>query len=215
MKLLIPSLIDVMSQLATQRSVFHSEADFQHAFAWECHRLLPESRVSLERPYKTDVATLHLDMLIQHQGTSLAVELKYKTLKFEHGTDEHAYQLKNQSAQDVGRYDYIKDIWRLETITRSIPECAGWAILLTNDSTYWNPSKRLNPVDSSFRLSDGTTLQGSCDWGEKASAGTKKNRERPLILNHSYNLMWRDYSTVAPVKNGKFRYLAIIVTRDH
>jgi hypothetical protein len=28
---------DVLSSLAKQRLVFHSEADFQHAFAWEIH----------------------------------------------------------------------------------------------------------------------------------------------------------------------------------
>lgn len=30
-------LSEVMQRLATVRKVFHSEADFQHAFAWQAH----------------------------------------------------------------------------------------------------------------------------------------------------------------------------------
>lgn len=203
-----------MSKLAADRSVFHSEADFQHAFAWRIHKFLPDASISLERPYKTDSGILHLDMLIQTEGHSLAVELKYKTLKLDHTSAGDTYQLSNHSAQDIGRYDYIKDIFRIETITRSIPKCTGWAILLTNDSTYWKVSKRSNTVDSGFRLAEGTTLQGARIWGEKASSGTKKNRDKPIILEKSYLLNWDDYSTVSSNKNGQFRYLAIEAKND-
>ena len=204
----------VMSQLSQLRTIFHSEADFQHAFAWEMHKMEPTASLSLERPYKTDETNLHLDMLFQNGGKSLAIELKYKTLKLDHGTDEHRYQLRDQSAQDVGRYDFIKDIWRLETITKSIPNCTGWAILLTNDNNYWKPPSREDTVDISFRLTNGTTLSGTRSWGDKASAGTMKNREKPLALNGAYNLTWKDYSDVTPFKNGKFRYLALRVAND-
>jgi hypothetical protein len=207
----IPPLGDVMAQLAKKRPIFHSEADFQHAFAWELHRRLPDSDVSLERPYRAKAATLHLDMLVQSEGQSLAIELKYKTRKFEHSTSDQSYHLSNQSAQDIGRYDFIKDIWRLEEITRSIPQCVGWAIMLTNDSTYWGNSKRADTVDAFFRLSEGLTIHGTRDWGERASAGTKKNRETPLVLTNSYQLRWADYSTPSTRPNGTFRFLAVEV----
>jgi hypothetical protein len=204
----------VMLRLSQLRTIFHSEADFQHAFAWELHKMDPTASVSLERPYKTNGANLHLDMLFQSNGRSLAVELKYKTLKLQHGTDEHGYQLLDQSAQDVGRYDFIKDIWRLEAITKAVPNCIGWAILLTNDAGYWKPPSRENTVDSSFRLTDGATLSGTRSWGNMASAGTMKNREKPLALNGAYKLIWRDYSVVSPDRNGKFKYLALRVAND-
>jgi hypothetical protein len=191
--------------------IFHSEADFQHAFAWELHKMEPTASVSLERPYKTSGANLHLDLLFQNNGRSLAVELKYKTLKLQHGTNEHGYQLLDQRAQDVGRYDFIKDILRLETITKAIPNCIGWAILLTNDASYWKPPSHENTADSNFRLTDGATLSGTRSWGSKASAGTMKNREKPLALNGVYKIAWRDYSIVSPERNGKFKYLALRV----
>ena len=210
----LQSVEDVMSRLAKIRPIYHSEADFQHAFAWELHKRKPNGNISLERPFKTDSANLHLDLLFQSDGASLVVELKYKTLRLEHGANEHGYRLLNQGAQDIGRYDFIKDIWRLEVITRSIPQSTGWAILLTNDSTYWNPAKRQDTADSSFRLSDGTTLQGSLSWGPKTSAGTMKNREKSLVICKAYKLRWCDYSTIAPGKNGRFRYLAVRVGSD-
>ncbi len=41
---------EVLNTLATQRRVFHSEADFQHALAWEIHRRLPHAAIRLEYP---------------------------------------------------------------------------------------------------------------------------------------------------------------------
>lgn len=41
-------LSDLMRRLALRRPVFHSEADFQHDFAWEAHSMDPNLRVRLE-----------------------------------------------------------------------------------------------------------------------------------------------------------------------
>jgi len=41
-------LQQVLTVLAERRPVVHSEADFQHALAWEAHRLDPDLRVRLE-----------------------------------------------------------------------------------------------------------------------------------------------------------------------
>lgn len=209
MKNSFPNLTDIMLQLSEKRQIFHSEADFQHTLAWEIHNRLPNSKMSLERPYRVANRTLHLDMLVENEGISLAIELKYKTKKLQHSCPNHFYHLLNQSAQDIGRYDYIKDIWRLEEITKAIPKSLGWAILLTNDRSYWSVSKNNNTVDAAFRLSDNTILEGTRSWGKKASKGTKKNRELSLTLNKSYPLKWLDYSTFSTTRNSKFRYLAV------
>ena len=44
------SVSAVLTALAKQRPIFHSEADFQHAIAWEMHKHLPRASVRLERP---------------------------------------------------------------------------------------------------------------------------------------------------------------------
>ena len=37
----------LMASLANRQKVFHSEADFQHALAWQIHEAAPESQVRL------------------------------------------------------------------------------------------------------------------------------------------------------------------------
>jgi hypothetical protein len=39
---------ETMAALALVRPLFHSEADFQHAFAWQLHRAHADARVRLE-----------------------------------------------------------------------------------------------------------------------------------------------------------------------
>lgn len=214
MSTVMPPLQDVLRALAKERVIFHSEADFQHAVAWELHRGLPKASVTLERPYRTGSVTRHLDILIRTAEEALAIELKYKTAKLEHDDCGEGYALASQSAQDIGRYDFIKDIWRLEEITRVIPNCRGWAILLTNDSSYWKATKQTGTNDAEFRLPHGGILQGTRRWSRKASAGGIKNREKPIILRSEYKLAWADYSQLSGQQKGQFRYLGIEVKSD-
>jgi hypothetical protein len=205
------ALNESMIELAGERQVFHSEADFQHAVAWLIHGKLPKARVSLERPWRTVSGDLHIDMLVQQDGMSLAVELKYKTakLKFEH-CGEH-FALANHGAQDLGRYDYLKDICRLEAITNAIPRCTGWAIMLTNDAGYWSPRLRQDTIDAAFRIECGTVLHGAREWASNASEGTKRGRTNTLTLNHKYDLQWQDFSNPFVGPNGKFRFVGVVV----
>ncbi|MFJ8834389.1 hypothetical protein, partial [Micromonospora aurantiaca] len=77
-------LAAVMAELATVRPVFHSEADFQHAFAWTLHRLAPSVGVRLEVPQDGPQVLgrgrRHLDLLcLGADGHRTAIELKYFT----------------------------------------------------------------------------------------------------------------------------------------
>jgi hypothetical protein len=205
---------DVMEALFAQRKVFHSEADFQHAFAWEVHRRFPDSSVRLERPLSAKGKTLHLDFLIQLPERAIAIELKYKTKKLMFELDGEDYHLANHGAQDCGRYDFIKDICRLEHITSSIENCEGYAILLTNDSLYWKPSSSKGiRVDAAFHLSEGRVLHGSLGWTENASDGTKKNRESHLQVDGEYPLSWSDYAITGTENSCQFRYLVVYVPK--
>ena len=202
---------NLMNTLAAQRKAYHSEADFQHAFAWEVHRQFPKSSVRLERPLSVNGKPLHLDFFIQLTNRVMAVELKYKTRKLVIELEGEAFSLANHSAQDTGRYDFIKDIIRLENIASNLMGCEGYAVLLTNDSAYWKPGVP-GTVDEAFRLTEGRILSNSMAWTEKASDGTKKNREKDLQLKGTYKLNWQDFSVVSTESYGHFRYLAVHVT---
>jgi hypothetical protein len=194
-------ILGLMNTLAAQRKAYHSEADFQHAFAWEVHRQFPESSVLLERPLSVNGKTLHLDLFIQLLNKAMAIELKYKTRKLVIELEGEAFSLASHSALDIGRYDFIKDIVRLESIASNLANCEGYAVLLTNDSAYWKPRTQ-GTVDEAFSLTEGRTLSNSMAWTEKASDGTKKNREKQLQLTGSYKLNWQDFSVASTESYG-------------
>ena len=141
----------LMSELARVRPVFHSEADFQHSLALCFHDVIPECRVRLEfKPFPTE--RMYLDIWLP--DIKVAVELKYYTRKFNYEYEGETFTLSNQSAQPVSRYDYLKDIKRLERLSTQQVANAGYVILLTNDSTYWQKSSLKETVDEALRLHD-------------------------------------------------------------
>ena len=73
---------ELLASLAAKRPVFHSEADFQHALAWEIHLAFPDAVVRLERPYRTgEGPRIHLDLWVKGSDRTAVLELKYKTKK--------------------------------------------------------------------------------------------------------------------------------------
>jgi hypothetical protein len=143
----------VLSRLAKKRPVFHSEADFQHALAWELQLESPDAQIRLEKQVATHGSRVYLDLLFQSGDVEIAIEIKYKTRhgKFLYSGEEFA--LRNQSAQDIGRHDFIKDIQRLERYLQSHNNAVGFAVFLTNDQSYWNEPKKSDAVDTEFRIS--------------------------------------------------------------
>jgi hypothetical protein len=197
-----------MASLAEHRPVFHSEADFQHAFAWELQRRHTEARIRLETRPRPGV---RLDVLATIDGSRVAVELKYLLRDLTTTIEGELFALPNQSAQDVRRYDFIKDVARLEVLRRDDYADIGFSIALTNDPSYWQGGNREGVVDAAFRLGEGRTLMGTLAWAAHAGVGTMRGRETPIELVNAYELVWRDYSAVDAPRNGHFRYLVVLV----
>ena len=104
---MIVDIHEAMSRLAASRPIFHSEADFQHALAWELHARLPDMAVRLELPVHVPGKILHLDLWLAGPTGSVAIELKYKTRGLALSAGGEPFSLKDQSAQDLGRYDFL------------------------------------------------------------------------------------------------------------
>lgn len=196
---------ELMNGLARDRPVFHSEADFQHALAWRIHAERLDARVRLERPDPTE--RIYVDLWLP--TNEVAVELKYLTRRLDFEREGELFTLRNQGAQDIRRYDFLKDIQRLERLSNRTDVRAGFAILLTNDPLYWRPPRREGTVDAQFRLHDGRTVEGELAWSEEASSGTKEGREKPICLKDTYRLQWQDYWNGGDGASRQFRYLAV------
>jgi hypothetical protein len=188
-------IVTLMQTLAQSRPVFHSEADFQHAFAWELQKMFPHAQVRLELPVVAGGERMHVDIWVVIDGQPYAIELKYKKRALDATVGSERFLLKNDGAQDLGRYDFIKDIVRLERISAHMPQVEGYAIILTNDSGYWTGSA--GTIDAAFRLPDGRTLNGALSWGLAASKGTTATREQALNLGGSHRILWNDYAQLA------------------
>ena len=205
------SIEALLATLAGSRRVFHSEADFQHALAWQIHEAMPETQIRLE----VDVMQVErrrrfLDIWLPVEG--VAIELKYKTRGLELEQDDESFVLRNQSAQDQGRYDFLRDIQRLEHMHSKLEQCkAGYAVLLTNDSSYWKVPTHRDPVDADFRVHEGRAVSGALAWAASAGPGTVKGRESPIRIRGSYRLRWQEYSSFPGRSYGSFRYLAVSV----
>jgi hypothetical protein len=141
----------------------------------------------------------------------VAVELKYPTAKLELDWHGEHYALKAQAAQDITRYDVVKDISRVERVAFAVPSATGYAVCLTNDAASWNRSLRQDTVDALFRLHEGRTLTGTLRLAAHTGAGTMAKREVPITLAGSYPLQWRDYSLLNGSSAGRLRYLAVPV----
>ena len=198
---------NLINALALERPVFHSEADFQLALAWCIHDAIPSGGVRLEyKPFPDELMCLDIWL----RGIGVAVELKYRTRKLNLEREGEFFALRNMGAHDIGRYEFLKDIQRLEKL-RTLPNArAGFALLLTNDPLYWKPPSRPDTIDAAFRLHEGRTITGKMAWSERAGAGTTKHREEPIRLNGSYDLHWQDYGdNMRDGHNHRFRYLAV------
>ena len=60
----------LMQELSKSRPIFHSEADFQHALAWQIHETMPDSQIRLEYPFRFDGSTIYLDIWLPVEANS-------------------------------------------------------------------------------------------------------------------------------------------------
>ena len=199
----------IMSFLSKHRPVFHSEADFQHSFAWQIHQEFLDAAVRLERPLSTRLGMLHVDIVVDIEGRLNILELKYKTraLSVQSGSEE--FVLQDHGAQPQGRYDFLKDVARLESLAIALPGSEAWAIILTNDSAYWSPPQGIDDTSAVFSLCEGRRVTGNMEWSAHTSAGTKKGREAAIVLANEYILSWSDYTDIGGRSYSRLRYLAL------
>ncbi|HEX5424757.1 MAG TPA: hypothetical protein VFW94_14505 [Candidatus Acidoferrales bacterium] len=196
----------ILRELQNRQPIFHSEADFQHALAWEIHTRYPNATVRLEIHPGRIGPREYIDIWVKHGDAICVIELKYKTRKLDAIWNGEEFHLLNQGAQDIGRYDFIKDVVRVERFVTGHPMASGYAVLLTNDDTYWRTTTRLDTADSSFRIHDDRELSGALRWSEATGPGTMRGRENPLILTNLHRIHWIDYSELPEKGPNKFRY---------
>jgi hypothetical protein len=203
-------LNDLVRVLARKTPVFHAEADFQHALAGELHERHPSFPIRLEHPSTGLGKRAHVGIWLTAGNLAVAIEPRYFTRALSVQIGGEAFSLADRAARDLARYDFLKDIVRVETLLHGSHAATGYALLLTNDRGLWEGPGG-EAVGASFTCREGHEINGALDWSGRASEGTVRGREQAIIVRGAYRCLWRDYSLVAG-GSGTFRYLLIGVS---
>lgn len=199
----------ILEELSINRPVFHNEADFQFSLAWEIQKHHKDFGIRLE--YKVPGFDKRYTDIWIKEPTPIAIELKYKPISTILEINNESFELKPQGAQDIGRYDVLKDLQRIEDIVSMYPNTIGYVILLTNDHLYWDKPRKENSVDRAFKIHEGQNIHGTLSWSSEAGAGTVKDRESTLQINGRYDTKWKHFSKIEH-KSVEFRNLCFKVT---
>jgi hypothetical protein len=206
----------VVHALSIDRPIFHSEADFQHALAWTIQKTYPDFEVRLEKREGPKGNEKYFDICIIVSSRIIPIEVKYKTRALQWkiiGRDRvENYSLKYHAAYGLVRYDFIKDIARIEEYKNG-----GFVIFLTNDKLYWEESS-YKGFDDGFKIHEGKKLRGVLRWKPGIAPGSIKGREKPITLKGEYALHWENYSALKDESspqpsNATFRYVLIEVQK--
>lgn len=103
---------------------FYNESQFQFELALELQKKYPNSKVYLEELTNqfildnNQIKRWYTDIVVEYKNEKnekecIAIELKYKTAKYH---DNNGIILLEQGATDLGRYDFIWDIYRNESL---------------------------------------------------------------------------------------------------
>jgi hypothetical protein len=196
---------NILNNLSKRRQLFHSEADFQFELAWQFKLDNPKTDARLEKPYtlKKD-QKIYMDLLLK-TNKKIGIELKYKTQKFQHLINEEKYDLTNHSATNLGRYDFLHDVARLENLKSKRLIDQGFVVFLTNTPAYWNGNSKYSELSQDFYISEGISKHGSLKWisGVKESS-IGKQRMAPINLKGHYSCHWQTFSKI---ESQEFKFL--------
>lgn len=149
---------DVCAFLESNNELLFNERDFQmHLATWlrNSNNRYDDVDVEYYVPHQelnnyVWNSELRLDIVVKKDGEYCPVELKYKTKKverkisrFDEDLISNVVVMKNQGAQDLGMYDFWKDVRRVELVRNRFERVkGGLAVFVTNDEFYVRGSKR-------------------------------------------------------------------------
>ncbi len=205
----------ILKKLRSKRKVFHSEADFQFELAWNIKEIYNE-RANIRLEYCTineSGINQYIDIVvIMDHKHFIPIELKYKTKSSENTIvdNNEMYNLKSQGAQDLGKFDYLHDIERVESFKSLYGFSEGYCILLTNDASY-TKIRDNNTRNKEFNIGHNQIKHGTLRWRSDSSIYTKKHRKESIILDGSYEMKWDTYYDFNNGKNSKFFILVTTI----
>ena len=146
-------------------------------------------------PWK-DSNNIYIDIVVYVYGRYYPIEIKYKTVSQSlplnlFGTPSPVV-LGHHGAQNIGCYDFWKDIKRLELFEEKF-ESVGQGIMLfvTNDESYPLKPRNDEVGYAQFSIHENRTVESgqTLDWN---GALTISVNRPPITLKNSYNINWKE-----------------------
>ena len=194
---------DVCAFLESNDELLFNERDFQmHLATWLRNSANRYDDVDVEYYVPRQElenyiweSELRLDIVVKKEGEYCPVELKYKTKKVERKISRFNEDLtgdvvvmKNQGAQDLGMYDFWKDVRRVELVRNRFERIkGGLAVFVTNDNAYTKASKTTSN-NYLLNMNEGVHSRQK-HWAnpESTCAKTHPNFE----VEREYSIEWR------------------------
>ena len=210
---------DVFAFLGSNEELLFNERDFQmHLATWLRNSINSYDDVDVEYyvPWQEldDYiweSELRLDILVKKDGEYCPVELKYKTKKierkisrFDEVLHDKVVVMKNQGAQDLGMYDFWKDVRRVELVRNRFKNVkGGLAVFVTNDPFYTKAS-RPNSNNYLLNMTEGKHSVVK-HWQNEDSACAKMKSYKSFEVEKEYSIKWHHRN----VDNIPFHYCIV------
>ena len=195
---------DVMAFLESNDELLFNERDLQmHLATWlrrsanayddvDVEYYVPQSELD---NYIWD-SELRLDIVVKRDGEYCPVELKYKTRKverqitrFDEALHDKVVVMKNQGAQDLGMYDFWKDVRRVELVRNRFERVkGGLAVFVTNDALYTKVS-RANSNNRLLNMNEGPHSRAK-HWANPESTCDKSHPD--FEVEKEYRIEWHN-----------------------
>ena len=155
---------------------------------------MPAQNTNRLEGYDLD-SNMRVDIVVRRGNEYVPIELKYVTKKVVRDKERFGKLIKgmeilrNQAAQNIRRYDFWKDVRRIELIKKNFPAVKnGFAVFLTNDPSY-KEDPRSTAVCYPFSMSGKRIIGGADIYWNCNPAASKGNRSH-LRLEGGYKLRW-------------------------
>ncbi len=177
------------------------EKQLQFDLAWELKKSTgakihleyatkPKQQEEDEEENNSKKTRYYYDIVIEDDVELIPIELKFKT-KSVKGHEEYT----NQAAQDLARYDFWRDVKRIEDFNAPSEKFAsvGYAVMVTNDGAYVDKSGE-NTMYKSFSVNkDREVKAGKLDWASEPSPkSVGENRMNGIEIKNDYKLNWEE-----------------------
>ena len=212
---------DVFAFLESYNELLFNERDFQmHLATWLRNSANHYDDVDVEYYVpKTELGNyiwdseLRLDIVVKKDGEYCPVELKYKTKKverqisrFDEMLDDKVVVMKNQGAQDLGMYDFWKDVCRVELVRNRFKNVkGGLAVFVTNDQLYTKASRQ-NSNNYLLNMTEGKH-SAIKHWQNEDSACAKMKSYKSFEVEKEYSIKWHHRN----VDNIPFHYCVVFI----